>query len=66
MSKPTIFFSYHIFYKFLDNQILEIFGPTYITNEIKSLTSKISNYHTGKLTQYLFITILFILIFIII
>nr|YP_010890111.1 NADH dehydrogenase subunit 5 [Craseoa lathetica]WJJ70147.1 NADH dehydrogenase subunit 5 [Craseoa lathetica] len=66
--KTVLGISFSFTYKLLDNQLLEKMGPSSITNTIRTITSKISSYHNGKLTSYtwafifFFIVILFIYI----
>nr|WJJ70133.1 NADH dehydrogenase subunit 5 [Praya sp.] len=51
-------------YKIIDNQLLEIIGPTYFINKFIYLFSNLSNYHLGKISSYFFGFIFFIIIFI--
>ena len=58
---PTLKFGFNISYKLIDNQILEEFGPKYLyTNSIK-LSNKLSYFHSGNISLYLMIFILFVL-----
>ena len=60
VSKPIINFGLYISYKLLDNQLLEYFGPNNIYQLLTKNSSKLSNLHTGKLSIYVLIFIVFI------
>ena len=52
-------------YKFLDNQILEYFGPKNIYNSISENSNILSKFHSGKISIYTFVFVIFICCFII-
>ena len=63
--KPMIKLGFSQTYKFLDNQILEYFGPKYIYSNISNKSNILSKFHSGSISTYTFIFIIFICCFII-
>lgn len=57
--KPTLNLGYSITYKFIDNQIIESFGPLYLYSMISYFSNNLSKFHSGKLSLYLFLFIAF-------
>ena len=60
ISKPLINFGLYISYKLIDNQLLESFGPTSIHATISKKSGKVSQVHSGKLSIYILMFIIFI------
>ena len=58
---PVLRFGFNISYKFIDNQILEEFGPRALYLNSTSLSNKLSYFHSGNISLYLMVFILFIL-----
>nr|AER54643.1 NADH dehydrogenase subunit 5 [Pennaria disticha] len=61
--KPLIVIGFNITYKFIDNQILEKFGPNNIKDKLIIIINNISKIHNGKLFIYIYIIIIFIYFF---
>lgn len=62
--RPVMKFGFFITYKLIDNQILETLGPTKVTNNIYQESNLLSKFHSGKISVYSFIFIIFIFCFI--
>nr|YP_010890019.1 NADH dehydrogenase subunit 5 [Erenna sirena]WJJ70006.1 NADH dehydrogenase subunit 5 [Erenna sirena] len=62
--KPFLNYGFIYTYKIIDNQLLEIIGPFYLTKEFTNYSSYLSKYHLGKITSYSFAFTFFILFFI--
>nr|ALO20660.1 NADH dehydrogenase subunit 5 [Catablema vesicarium] len=62
--KPVLYLGFNITYKLIDNQLLENFGPTKVTQKLYSSSSLLSQLHLGKISVYTFIFILFVCCFI--
>lgn len=60
ISKPIINFGLFISYKLVDNQLLEFLGPNNIYNSMTQGSNKVSNLHSGKLSIYVLLLIIFI------
>lgn len=58
----TIKKAFWINYKLIDNQIIESFGPTYFYKKSTNLSSNISLIHTGEISLYIFIFIIWFVI----
>lgn len=63
--KPIMKLGFSQTYKFLDNQILEYFGPKNIYNNISDNSNILSKFHSGQISIYTFVFIIFICCFII-
>lgn len=61
---PFFALGFNIFYKLLDNQLLEWWGPSITSNIIINQTQITSHYHKGYIHTYLFMFITFIFCFI--
>jgi NADH:ubiquinone oxidoreductase subunit 5 (subunit L)/multisubunit Na+/H+ antiporter MnhA subunit len=57
--KPILNLGYNITYKFIDNQVIESFGPLYIYSIVSYFSNNLSKFHSGKLSLYLFLFIAF-------
>ena len=62
---PTIRVGFDISYKLIDNQLLEKFGPTWISTYLTTKASSLSRYHRGFIHSYIYLFLLFISCFII-
>nr|YP_010036180.1 NADH dehydrogenase subunit 5 [Blackfordia virginica]QQW46709.1 NADH dehydrogenase subunit 5 [Blackfordia virginica] len=60
ITSPIIKLGLSITYKLIDNQLLEFLGPTNVYNNFTKNSSKISNVHSGKLSIYVLLLIIFI------
>ena len=65
ITKPILEFGFNKTYKLIDNQILEGFGPTWLSNYFIDKGSLTSIYHRGYIYSYIFLFIIFIICFII-
>ncbi len=65
VSKFVLDYGFKFTYKLIDNQLLEIIGPSSITKELSNQSSFLSKYHLGKITSYTFAFVFFILFFMI-
>lgn len=61
---PFLNTGYKINYKFIDNQILEVLGPNFFYKQLYILSNLISKIYSGKMSSYIFLLCLFILILI--
>ena len=50
--------AFWINYKFIDNQIIESLGPTYFMSKISGISGKLSSWHIGEISIYVFIFII--------
>ena len=62
--KPVIALGFNITYKLIDNQLLERFGPTKVSGLLYKESSLLSNYHSGRISIYTFIFIIFVCCFV--
>lgn len=62
--KPFLNFGYYITYKFIDNQLLEMIGPTKSGSNVIKGSSVISQYHLGKTSVYILALIFFAILFV--
>jgi len=62
--QPVMKVGFHITYKLIDNQILETLGPTKVTDNIYKESNFLSKLHSGKISIYTFIFIIFVVCFI--
>ena len=62
--KPIMKLGLNITYKLLDNQLLETLGPTRISNNLYDNSNFLTKYHSGKISVYTFVFIIFICCFI--
>nr|AER54601.1 NADH dehydrogenase subunit 5 [Nemopsis bachei] len=62
--KPILKIGFSSTYKLIDNQILEALGPTKISAEIYKTSNSLSKFHSGKISTYAFILIIFVCCFI--
>jgi hypothetical protein len=60
ISKPIINFGLYISYKLIDNQLLEFLGPTNLYNNMTTSSNKTSSLHSGRLSIYVLLLIVFI------
>ena len=60
ISKPIINFGLFISYKLIDNQLLEFLGPNNIYANLTQGANKTSSLHSGKLSIYVLLLIVFI------
>lgn len=60
VSKPVMNFGFYISYKLIDNQFLEFFGPNNIYKTTSNNSTKITQFHSGKLSIYVLLFIVFI------
>lgn len=65
ITRPVLGFGFSISYKLIDNQLLEKFGPTWLTSYTTSKGSSTSNYHRGFIYSYIFLFITFVICFVI-
>lgn len=65
ITKPVLSFGFNTSYKLIDNQYLEKFGPTWISDYTLEKGSITSNYHKGYIYSYIFLFIIFVICFII-
>ncbi len=65
ISKFVLDYGFKFTYKLIDNQLLEVIGPSFITKELSNQSSSLSKYHLGKITSYTFAFAFFIIFFII-
>nr|AER54504.1 NADH dehydrogenase subunit 5 [Ectopleura larynx] len=63
--KPLLNLGYDKTYKLIDSQIIEKFGPSFFYSLISLSSNKLSKFHSGKLSLYLFLLILLSLIILI-
>nr|YP_009300653.1 NADH dehydrogenase subunit 5 [Turritopsis dohrnii]ALK27154.1 NADH dehydrogenase subunit 5 [Turritopsis dohrnii] len=63
--KPFMKVGFNVSYKFIDNQILEFFGPTIIYNKVTSKANELSKFYSGNISIYTFMFIAFIYCFLI-
>ena len=59
ITKPIMNFGLYVSYKFIDNQILEFFGPSKVYTDVTKLSGKSSSLHSGKLSIYVLVFIVF-------
>lgn len=59
--KPVLNLSFSIFYKLIDNQILEFIGPLKTSNQMLANSGFLSRYHSGKISTYILFLIVFVL-----
>jgi NADH-ubiquinone oxidoreductase chain 5 len=57
---PLLRIGFSVTYKLIDNQILEEFGPTRVSQTTFDMANSISKVHLGKISFYAFILVLFI------
>jgi len=50
--------AFWINYKFIDNQIIESLGPTYFMSKTSGISGKLSSWHIGEISIYVFIFII--------
>jgi len=60
IAKPILNFGFNITYKLIDNQLLEFLGPTRVLKELKNNSGWVSNFHTGKISIYVFLFVIFV------
>lgn len=60
ISKPIVNFGLFISYKLIDNQLLEFLGPSNIYTNMTKGTNKVSFLHSGRLSIYVLLLIVFI------
>lgn len=65
LTLPIMRFGFNVSYKIIDNQILEGFGPTWLSNYFVRRGASTSRYHRGYIYAYIFLFIIFIICFII-
>ena len=58
---PFMRFGFNISYKFIDNQILEKFGPKSIFSNISLTSNRLSYFHSGNISIYLMLFIFFVI-----
>ena len=63
--RPVLTTGYSITYKFIDNQIIEKFGPNFMYKFFSNSSNLISKYHSGRLSSYMFFLIIFSVLIII-
>lgn len=63
--RPFMKVGFNVSYKFIDNQILEFFGPTIIHNKVTSKANELSKFYSGNISIYTFMFIAFIYCFLI-
>nr|AMK47867.1 NADH dehydrogenase subunit 5 [Turritopsis dohrnii] len=63
--RPFMKVGFNVSYKFIDNQILEFFGPTVIHNKVTSKANELSKFYSGNISIYTFMFIAFIYCFLI-
>ena len=61
---PFFKLGFNVFYKILDNQLLEWLGPTISSNVVVERSKVMSHYHRGYIYVYLFMFITFVFCFI--
>nr|YP_010118122.1 NADH dehydrogenase subunit 5 [Turritopsis lata]QQW46722.1 NADH dehydrogenase subunit 5 [Turritopsis lata] len=61
--KPFMSWGFDKTYKFIDNQILEFFGPEKIYSKVTSNSNEISKFYSGNISVYTFIFIAFVYCF---
>jgi hypothetical protein len=57
---PLLKIGFSVTYKLIDNQILEEFGPTRVSQTTFNMANSVSKVHLGKISFYAFILVLFI------
>ena len=63
--KPIMRLGFSKTYKLIDNQLLEYFGPKNIYSNISNDSNILSKYHSGQISIYTFVFIIFICCFIV-
>lgn len=62
--KPIMKIGFFITYKLIDNQILETLGPTKVTENIYQESNLLSKFHSGKISVYTLVFIIFVFCFV--
>jgi hypothetical protein len=56
-------FGYNISFQLIDKGNIEVFGAKSVSSQFNKISTKMSNFHSGLLYDYLFVMVCFLLLF---